>query len=66
MDIFDVKFMEVLQLKVSVTGHDLTNGEFTELSIEQEAILLEEQPDYEIELVRNQNKIMSLWYEIVQ
>jgi hypothetical protein len=53
-------------LKVTIPGYNPTTAEITETSIELDPTSTEEQADYEIELVKNQNRIMSLWNEIVQ
>lgn len=58
--------MEVLDLKVTIPGYNPTAGKLTETSIELEPKATEEEVDYEIELVKNQNRIMSLWNEIIQ
>jgi hypothetical protein len=51
---------------VTIPSYNPTIGEFTETSIEMDPTSTEEQADYEIEFVKNQNRIMSLWNEIVQ
>jgi hypothetical protein len=56
--------MEVLE--VTNPSYDQTTGKFIETSIELEPTPTEKQADYEIEFVKNQNRIMSLWNEIVQ
>jgi hypothetical protein len=53
-------------LKLNNPGYKPTTGEAIETSIELNAKPAEEETDYEIELIKNQNRIYSLWNEIVQ
>jgi hypothetical protein len=54
-------------VKDKLSGYNAASDELTKTTIDLEPPTnREEQADYEVEFVNNQNRIMSLWNEIVQ
>jgi hypothetical protein len=56
--------MEVLKMTMPI--NEPTIGESVEISTDLDSLPAEKNVDYEIEFAKNQNRIMSLWNEIVQ
>lgn len=51
---------------MTIPINEPTTGGTAETSTDLDSLPAEKNVDYEIEFVKNQNRIMSLWNEIVQ